>query len=147
MDGSDEPAMPQAASTLSVVEAAYQAFAVRDIEALLALLSPEVEWGEPDNPHIPSAGTRHGIDGVMEWLQVGNKTEAIVEFVPMRFLVEGDTAAVIGRTRVVARPTGRSYDTDFVHLVTVTDGTIVRFQEFFDTWLAAEAFREHALES
>ena len=130
-----------AETTRQVVEAAYRAFGARDIEALLGLLSPDVTWGEPDNPHIPSAGTRHGLPGVIEWLQVGNQTEVIVSFDPKRILVDGDIAAVIGQTRVVAKPTGRSYETEFVHLVRVLDGRIARFQEFFDTWVAAEAFR------
>ena len=30
---------------------------------------------------------------------------------------------------------------DFVHLVTFKDGRVVKFQEFFDTFAAAEAFR------
>ena len=128
-------------TTREVVEAAYRAFGARDIEALLTLLSPDVEWGEPANPHIPSAGTRHGIPGVVEWLQVGNATEAILAFEPRRILVDGDMAAVIGRTTVMAKPTGRTYEMDFVHLATVAEGKVVRFQEFFDTWIAAEAFR------
>jgi ketosteroid isomerase-like protein len=33
------------------------------------------------------------------------------------------------------------YETDFVHLVTFRDGKIARFQEFFDTYAASEAFR------
>jgi ketosteroid isomerase-like protein len=137
----DNPLAPSVQTTREVVEAAYRAFGARDIEALLGLLSPDVEWGEPDNPHIPSAGTRRGLSGVIEWLQVGNQTEAILGLEPRRILVDGDSAAVIGHTTVLARPTGRKYDTDFVHLVTVVDGRVVRFQEFFDTWVAAEAFR------
>ena len=137
----DGPATRSTEATRGVVEAAYRAFGARDIGALLALLSPDVEWGEPDNPLIPSAGTRRGITGVIEWLQIGNQTEEILALEPQRILVDGDTAAVIGHTKVVARPTGRAYDMDFVHLVTVADGKVTRFQEFFDTWIAAEAFR------
>lgn len=137
----DNAVAPPVQTTREVVEAAYRAFGARDIEGLLALLSLDVTWGEPDNPHIPSAGTRRGRAGVVEWLTVGNATEAIVAFEPQRILVDGDTAAVIGHTKVVARETLRSYDTDFVHLVTVLDGKVVRFQEFFDTWVAAEAFQ------
>jgi uncharacterized protein len=48
---------------------------------------------------------------------------------------------VIGHTTCRAIPTGRTYETDFVHLVRLRDGKVVRFQEFFDTWAAAEAFR------
>jgi uncharacterized protein len=138
----DQPTVqPSAPATRTIVEAAYRAFAARDIEALLALLGPEVEWGEADNPHIPSAGTRRGTSGVVEWLQVGNATEEIVSFDVRRILVDGDTAAVIGHTVVRARPTGRTYAMDFVHLVTVVEGKVTRFREFFDTWAAAEAFR------
>jgi len=135
------PVDPVTERTRTVVGAAYSAFASHDIPALLALLSPEVEWGEPENPLIPSSGMRHGTAGVMDWLKVGNETEDIRAFDLHRLLVDGDMAAAIGRTRIVARPTGKVYEMDFVHLVTVKDGAIVRFVESFDTWLAAEAFR------
>ena len=128
-------------ASLELVRAAYRAFATRDIDSLLRLVSPAVEWGEPVDPLIPTSGTRNGLSGVLEWLRIGQDTETILAFEPSRFLADGDTVAVICRTTVVARSTGRTYDTDFVHVVTVDDGRIVRFQEFFDTWAAAEAFR------
>ena len=83
----------------------------------------------------------HGIPGVLEWLKTGNATEDIRALDVHRMLVDGEMAAVVGHTAIVARPTGRPYETDFVHLVTVQDGRITRFVEFFDTWVAAEAFR------
>ena len=138
---SNAAAVEAPASGRAVVEAAYRAFAARDIETLLGLLDPDVEWGEPDNPLIPSAGTRHGISGVVDWLRIGKATESILALEPQRFLVDGDTVAVIGRTRVLAVPTGRSYETEFIHLVELRAGRIVRFREFFDTYVAAEAFR------
>ena len=49
--------------------------------------------------------------------------------------------AVVGHTTCRARPTGRIYETDFVYLITFRKGTVARFQEFFDTFAAAEAFR------
>jgi ketosteroid isomerase-like protein len=33
------------------------------------------------------------------------------------------------------------YESDFVHLVQFRNGMITRFQEFFDTYAAGEAFR------
>jgi uncharacterized protein len=131
---------PTIAPTRDVVEAAYRAFANRDVPALMSLLSPNVVWSQPDNPLIPSAGTRHGLDGVGEWLAIGNATEEVLSLEPKRIVVEGDTAAVIGYLRVTARRTGRSYAMDFVHVITVEDGLVTRFEEFFDTWTAAQAF-------
>jgi len=65
----------------------------------------------------------------------------ILALEPRRFLSDADSVAMVGHTRCLARPTGRTYEADFVHLVTFRDGKIVRFQEFFDTYAAGEAFR------
>jgi len=119
----------------------YAAFAERDIQSILAVLSPEVEWGEPANPLNPAAGTRHGHAGFLEWLQIGRASEDILALEPRQFLADADSVAVVGYTKCVVRRTGKSYETDFVHLVTFREGKIIRFREFFDTYAAAEAFR------
>jgi len=119
----------------------YAAFAERDIQSILAVLSPEVEWGEPANPLNPAAGTRHGHAGFLEWLQIGRASEDILALEPRQFLADADGVAVVGYTKCVVRRTGKSYETDFVHLVTFREGKIIRFREFFDTYAAAEAFR------
>jgi len=49
--------------------------------------------------------------------------------------------AVIGHTRCRVKSTAKMYETDFVHVVAFKQGRIARFQEFFDTFAAAEAFR------
>jgi ketosteroid isomerase-like protein len=126
---------------IQAVQRLYAAFAERDIGAILGALSPEVEWGEPENPFNPAAGTRRGHEGFLEWLKVGRETEEILALEPRRFLTDDDSVAVVGHTRCLAKPTGKTYETDFVHLVTFKDALIVRFQEFFDTFAAAEAFR------
>lgn len=136
----DNPDRPRPGSTADVVAAAYRAFATRDVPSLLALLAPDVSWGQPDNPHIPSAGTRRGVAGVVEWLQIGNATEDVQAMEPRRVLVDGDTAVVLGSMRVVVRATGAAYEMDFVHAIEVRDEKVVCFQEFFDTWTAAQAF-------
>lgn len=90
----------------------------------------------------PCAGIRHGHDGFLEWALTGKQNEQVLSLEPRQFVASGDTVAVVGHTRCLAIPTGRMYETDFVHLVTVTLGRISRFQEFFDTYVAAEAFRQ-----
>ena len=126
---------------IKIVQHVYAAFAKRDVPAILAVLSPEVEWGEPANPFNPAAGTRHGHAGFLEWLQIGRQSEEILVLEPRQFLSDADSVAVVGYTKCLAKPTGRIYETDFVHVVTFQDGKIVRFREFFDTHAAAEAFR------
>ncbi len=126
---------------VNIVQQLYAAFARRDINAMLDKLSPDVVWGEPSNPFNPAAGTRHGHEGFMEWLNVGRQAEEVLASELQKFLTDSDTVAVVGHTRCLAKETGRSYETDFVHLIILRDGKVVRFQEFFDTFAAAEAFR------
>ena len=129
------------AANTALVQELYGAFAKGDVEAVLGALAPDVEWGEPENPFNPAGGTRHGHAGVVEWLTVGRDAEEILVLEPRRFLAADDVVAVVGFTRCRVRTTGKTYETDFVHVITVQEGRITRFQEFFDTFAAAEAFK------
>jgi ketosteroid isomerase-like protein len=128
-------------SNLGVVQEVYAAFARRDMKAILAHLSPAVLWSEPENPFNPAAGTRHGHAGFLEWARIGREAEDVEVLEPQLFLTSEDAVAVVGHMRCRAKQTGRAYESDFVHVVRFRDGIITGFQEFFDTYAAAEAFR------
>ncbi len=127
--------------SIGVVRELYAAFARRDIEAILGRLAPDVVWSEPENPFNPAAGTHRGHQGFLEWARIGREAEDIEILEPRQFLANEDTVAVVGHMRCRAKPTGRVYESDFVHVVVCRDGKIVHFQEFFDTYAAGEAFR------
>jgi ketosteroid isomerase-like protein len=137
----DQDALDRSAANVNLVRNLYAAFRAGDVSGLIALLSPDVEWCEPPNPFNPAAGSRHGHAGFLEWLRIGKESEDILALEPRQFLADADSVAVVGHSTCRAKPTGRTYETDFVHLVTFKDGKIARFQEFFDTYAAGEAFR------
>jgi ketosteroid isomerase-like protein len=126
---------------IEFVKALYHAFTTRDMPHILAALSATVEWGEPPNPYNPAAGTRHGHEGFLEWLRVGNEAEEVLVLEPREFLANLEAVAVVGYTKCRVRGTGKEYETEFVHLITLKDGKVQRFREFFDTYAAGEAFR------
>ena len=126
---------------INVVKNLYAAFGTHDIKAIVELLSPEIEWGEPSNPYNPAGGTRYGHAGFLEWLNIGRQSEDILVLEPRKMLVDGDSVAVVGYEKCKAIPTGKVYESDFVHLVTLKSGKVTKFQEFFDTFVAGEAFR------
>ena len=126
---------------VETVQRLYGAFAARDIGAIVAMLSPDVEWGEPENPHNPAGGTRRGHDGFLEWITIGRDSEEILVLEPRKMLVDEDSVAVVGFMKCRAIPTGKVYESDFVHVATLAAGRVVKFQEFFDTYAAGEAFR------
>ena len=126
---------------INIVKQLYEAFGRKDINLILSMLSPDVEWGEPENPYNPAGGTRHGHKGFLEWVNIGKDAEEILVLDPQQFLVNDDSVAVAGYIKCLAKPTGKIYETDFVHLVKFKDGKIIQFKEFFDTFAAGEAFR------
>ncbi len=126
---------------VKIVRQLYETFAKRDINAVVGMLSPDVEWGEPSNPFNPAGGTRHGHEGFLEWINIGRQAEEILVLEPRKMLVDEDSVAVVGYMKCRAIPTGKVYESDFVHLITLKSGKVVKFQEFFDTYVAGEAFR------
>jgi len=131
----------QATRNIETVRQVYSAFRQGDVGGILAMLSPDVEWCEPENPFNPAAGVRRGHAGFLEWLRVGKDAEEILVLEPRQFLSGEDVVGVVGHTKCLAKSTGRTYETDFVHVITFGDGKVTRFQEFFDTYAAGEAFR------
>ena len=125
-----------------LVQKLYKAFANRDINTILSMLSQEVVWGEPANPFNPSSGTRYGHQGFLEWANIGSQAEVILALNAQKFLTDNDSVAVAGNFKCRVISTGKIFESDFVHLVTIKDGKIIKFQEFFDTFIAGEAFRK-----
>jgi ketosteroid isomerase-like protein len=126
---------------VKTVQLVYNSFLSRDFKAILEVLSDDVEWGEPSNPYNPAGGIRHGHDGFIEWLRIGRDAEDILALAPEKFLTDSDSVAVVGFTKCLAKPTNKIYESDFVHLFTFRKNKIIKFQEYFDTFIAAEAFK------
>ncbi len=127
---------------LELVKHLYNSFSNKNIEEIIKILHPDVEWGEPENPHNPAGGTRYGINGFLEWVNIGKQHEDILILEPKRMLADSETVAVVGYMKCLAKPTGKMYESDFVHIIVIRDRKIVKFQEFFDTYIAGEAFRK-----
>ena len=133
--------MEDQSKIIGAAKRVYALFGERNINAILNMLSPDVVWGEPDNPYNPAGGTRHGHVGFLEWVNIGREAEEIQILEPRNFMSGGDTVAVSGYMKCLAKTTGRVYESDFVHLFTFKENKIIRFQEFFDTYTAGEEFR------
>jgi ketosteroid isomerase-like protein len=129
-------------TNIGIARSLYAAFGARNIPGILELLSHDVEWGEPENPFNPAGGTRHGHAGFLEWVDIGKNAEEIVILEPRKMLTDADTVGVVGFMKCRVLQTGKIYESDFVHVITIEGGKVTKFQEFFDTFVAGEAFRE-----
>ncbi|HEX8845659.1 MAG TPA: nuclear transport factor 2 family protein [Pyrinomonadaceae bacterium] len=113
-----------------LVRKIYDAYARRDVAAALSRFSPEVEFVQTDL--LPWGGRYQGIEGVQASLgKLLAHIDSLVEVEEM--ISAGDHVVAIARTRGTARASGASFDIRAVHVWTVADGSILRFEAYIDT--------------
>lgn len=127
-----------------LVESGYDFFGKGDVEGLLKLFTDDIKWTVPEIENAPFAGSRSGKSDVGKFFQQLSEAEDISEFVPKEFVAQGDKVVVLGRSKATARATGKTYETDWVHVFTLRDGKVAEFHEFFDNAAANKAFQKTA---
>lgn len=113
----------------------YAAFGRGDLGFILERCAPDISWDSNcDADRVPWGGRRQGTDGVTAFFQHLTGHLAFEAFEPAAPHVSGDTVFVLGRTRARHRNAGQGvFDCEWVHVFTLADGRLVRFQEFYDT--------------
>jgi uncharacterized protein len=124
-----------------VVEQAYNNFKTGDIAALLDLMADDVTWELPSVEHIPFTGQRQGRAGVGEFFALVAAAQDVRVFEPREFVAQGDKVVALGHYEWQVKGTGRTFGSDFAHVFTLRAGKIAGFNEFFDTAVAAQAYR------
>jgi ketosteroid isomerase-like protein len=125
---------------VATVRRLYEAFAAGDVETILALLSPDIEWHEAENfpyaDNSPYRGPEAVLTGVFgrlgtEWDKFGAH--------PEEFLDAGDTVVVLGRYSGTCVATGNAMNPEMAHVIRVSDGLITSFRQYTDTLAVARA--------
>jgi ketosteroid isomerase-like protein len=79
------------------------------------------------------ADTRHGRAQVAQFFTAVSETLEILEFEPRTFLAHDDTVVVCGYERALAKPTNRTFESEWVMVFTLHAGQVVRFRAYHDT--------------
>lgn len=123
-----------------IVKAHYDANDRRDIEGMLADIGSETEWTEMAG--FPCAGTYHGRDAIVKnvFMALGGMFDDYT-FKLERLLDAGNDVVAIGNYTARHKKTGKAFVARVVHVWTVKNGKIGRFEQFTDTLLVANAMR------
>lgn len=123
-----------AEGNVDILRRGYDAFNRGDIDTVMGLLDPNIEWQEPEVEGLPQRGTHRGAE------DVANRVfGAIVEnwdgfqAVPEEFLEAGDRVVVLGQFEGAGKTSGRTLDATFAHVWTMRDGRAVQFRSYADT--------------
>lgn len=125
---------------IQTVQSAYAAFGRGDIQGVLNVLSDDVEWHLPGEGVIPQAGTYNGRAGVGRFFQNLDQTTQFVIFEPRDFVAQGDRVVALGHYTGTVKPTGRSFESDWVMVFTFRGDKVVKFREYTDTAAIAHAY-------
>ena len=116
---------------LTVVRAVYEAFDQGDVASVLALFAADGTVYQ--SPALPWGGTYQGHEGLGRFLTA---LTGHIESRPEveRLVADGAGHVVqVGRTRGTVRASGAAFDVAEVHLWTVRDGLVQRFEAYLDT--------------
>lgn len=126
---------------VAIVKAVYSALLEGDPSGVLTACTDDVIWIYPGSDTlVPFAGVFAGHIGIEEFFERLNDDENIRQFEPREFLLTDDRVIVLGHYCSRIKSNHREFETDFVHIFTLRDGKINRFQDFFDTAAELEAY-------
>lgn len=127
--------------TKQLVMQAYQFYKDKNINGILSLNHEDIEWISPESDYIPFAGSFHGKEQVAQFFSKIEQTQDAIKFEPQNFIAEGDKVVVTGVSTWRVKATGLTYDNPWVHVFTLRDGKIARFEQYNHTAAAEAAFR------
>lgn len=127
-------------SSYDVIRAHYAGSDNGDIAAMMAPITDRTAWTEMAG--FPYAGTYVGRDAIVAgvFARIGAEWDGYT-FALERLVNGGDTVVGIGTYSGTYRKTGKPMSARVVHVWDVRDGKVVRFEQFTDTKLVAEATR------
>ena len=118
----------------------YETFNAGDIESFLNLFSDDVVWQSPEIENVPLNGKLSGRENLAGFISSLDDYEEFSVFEPTEFIAQGDKVVVLGNFAWRIKSTNKEYASDFAHIVTVADGKITGFYEFFDNAAAGRAY-------
>ena len=125
---------------VSIVRGMYEAFGRGEIPSVIAALDPLVEWWEAENfiyaDGNPYIGPQSVLEGVFLRI-VSNWNDFTVT--PEAILDAGDRVVTLGIYGGTFKGTGKTVRAQMVHVFTIENEKVVKFQQYTDTKQFADA--------
>ena len=125
-----------------LVQRTYGAFGDGDIPALLDLLSEDVQWVTAEVEGVPTGGTWQGREQVGKFFETLSDVLEVRQLELRGFVAQEDRVVALGYYAWNVKATGKVWESDFAHVLSVRDGKVTRFQEYTDTAALGNAFHE-----
>jgi uncharacterized protein len=127
---------------VSTVKQLYGAFKRRDVHSIMDMFADDaVMHGPAPSGVLPWGGTYAGSSGVAQFFKALGESLEPHQFDLNDFIAQGNKVVVRGYQKGRAKPTGRPYEIEFVHMWTIREGKFTEFRVYNDTASLVEALR------
>jgi ketosteroid isomerase-like protein len=111
---------------------AYEGFGRRDMEAVLSVMDPEIEWDATDA--LAHTGMYHGYEGVTEYIVGLAGVWEEFDLNPEQFTESGDAThvMVLGNVKGRLAANGQDVEARFAHVLQLEDGRVTRLKVCLD---------------
>ena len=126
------------AENVDVVKGIYHAFATGDVPAVVAAMSPDIEWNEAENFPYSDGNPYRGPEAILGgvFARIGGEWDGF-SVDHEEFFDAGDTVIMTGRYTGSHKGSGQDMNPQVAHFWTLEDGKVVRFQQLVDTLAVA----------
>jgi ketosteroid isomerase-like protein len=127
---------------IETVQGIYEAFGSGDVQAILAVLTDDVDFGsEPDSTVAPWHGRRRNKQEVTEFFQSIAENLEVTEFTPLSFTSNDTDVMAVIRFGVKVPATGKSGTMHLHHWWRFDGDKVCFYRGTEDTALTAELLR------
>src|SRR5437868_6218368 len=113
----------------AIVREFYDLFDKGQIDRVISLCSPSIDWRLVGPRTVPYLGTFKGHDGVRKFFEIQDAAERLVRFERLRYVASPDAVAVVGAEEGIAASTGKTFKTEWAHVFVIANDKIVSFLE------------------
>lgn len=134
---------PAKEKDVEIVQKLYSDFAKGEVPAVLQRFDPKIVWNEAENfPYAdgnPYIGPQAVLEGV--FARIGAEWEYWILTDQTYYEAKSGEIIVTGRYKAKNKLTGKEINVQFVHMWTLNDGLVTKFQQYADTYQTVEAMR------
>jgi len=130
-----------AQENIQLVKGLYSAMGRADMPGVLARLSDDVVFVVPGPAGSGAAGTWRGHEGVQQCFRLLRDSQRNQSLEIQEFVANGDKVVVLLHVTATMLSTGKTFESDIVHVFTVNAGKITKLHDFFDTAAVVAASR------
>ena len=128
---------------VSKVKRLYDSFRRREVHSVIELFADDavMHGPTPSASVLPWGGTYNGRSGVAQFFKALGESLEPQQFDLNDFIAQGNKVVVLGYQKGRAKPTGRPYEIEFVHVWTIRNDKFTEFRVYNDTASLVEALR------